>query len=343
MDLNRRLNETQNILVRALLYGAPGTKKTWWAGRAAEAGFNVILLDADDGWHIWKNIGDGFKHKLKVLDIVDTFDEPKACVFMTMFLKGDSFIWDENKKRQALTKNSIRPDHDYTFVDAKQLTPNDVLVIDSWTKLTESIGLRYAVENGIDLSDATKPQWEGYRWSGALASWMLQKLHALPCHVIVIGHEQNYEKRKEVTDERGRKQQIVEWAKTQVISTSGPHSQKLGVDFSELYYFYRQSASVVKIDTKGDKDRDGKSRLIEPGYYRWEELQFKDIVEKANLKRPNVEHKCTGFISFPAGIEIEDHYFGGKNKIENRPLSSGNSAAESQQPKKSSLAGLMKR
>ena len=47
--LEAKSNEESGMLLRELFYGPPKTRKTWLAGTAAEAGFNVILIDFFDG------------------------------------------------------------------------------------------------------------------------------------------------------------------------------------------------------------------------------------------------------------------------------------------------------
>ena len=43
-------------LLRALVYGPPKSRKTWWVTKLAEAGFNVLLCDIEDGAAVAGNL-----------------------------------------------------------------------------------------------------------------------------------------------------------------------------------------------------------------------------------------------------------------------------------------------
>jgi hypothetical protein len=167
--LDKELKDNQ--LARILIYGAAKTKKTWWTGTAAEAGFNVLMLDGEGGIGILKNLSEAARKRVTVLDIQDSATQAKMAIFMSRFCKMKKFWWNEEKKLPI-----GRPTEGYSVIDLSVLTPNDVVVLDSYTALVWSLAYRYATENSIDLSDAAKQEWEGYGWSGNLSTWMLHQL-----------------------------------------------------------------------------------------------------------------------------------------------------------------------
>ncbi len=286
--LDHQLKENKPFLLRELLYGPPKTKKTWWACKAAEAGFNVILLDCDDGAHILSQIAPEARHRIANINIVDTLTDPVACKFTTLALAGRIFLWDEQDKDRVIMPANRNMEHSFYYINANKLTRNDILVVDSWTKLVKSLAWRWYKENGIDITSgeqAKSTNWDGYRWSGEMASWMVRQLKALPCHVMVIGHKSVYEKYKnEVIN--GKKVSSVEWQRTQIVSTSGPHGMTIASDFSDILQFYLVG-SIFKIDTTPYADADGGSRLIPPKVWRWEELQFVDICNMVGIPVPD--------------------------------------------------------
>ena len=139
---------------------------------------------------------------------------------------------------------------------AKRFDKNTVFILDSWDALTESIAFRYCLEKKIDLTEAEKVTWDGYGWAGRLATFMLEKLVQLPCHVIVVGHASMYEKR----DSDGK----VMWSRMQIKSTSNPHAMTIGEKFTDVLYFHNLSSQVTKIDAFSDSDREGGSRIVPP-------------------------------------------------------------------------------
>jgi len=266
----------EGLLLRELCYGGVKLKKTWWAGNAAAAGFNVIMIDGDDGLHILNNIEPAIRKRISVIDAIDEFDRPVMAELVTRVLKGRPFLWNEKTKRLAPSVAAANPLHQHMYFDATKLTANDVLVMDSWTALSWSLSFRFAVEHSIDLSDASKTEWDGYMWSGNMANWVLSQISALPCHVVIIAHEQlaeKYENNKVVS------------SRTQPASISKNHSKLLGGKFSEILYF-KIVGRTINIDTNASSSRDGGSRLIPPGIYKWEDLQFKDVCRYAGIVPP---------------------------------------------------------
>jgi len=272
-------------LLRQLYYGSPKTRKTWLAGTAAEAGFNTILLDSDHGYHVLlKNLTPESQKRLMIIEARDSLKQATAAEFMTRFLKFGYVIFHE-PSHQVVVNNKLLQDETFRseciqLSLEQHLNHNTVLIVDSYTALVRSISFRYAIENKVDLTDPERTDWEGYAWCGALASWMLEKLSRLPCHVIVIGHKTVYEK-------RSKDQKTIEWTRQQIKSTSGPHSMTVGDMFSDILYFENVSSSMTKISTRADKDMEGGSRLIPPNSYQWEKLQFKDICGYSGIALPS--------------------------------------------------------
>ena len=110
-----------DILLRLLLYGPEKAKKTWLACAAAEAGFNVILLDADDGAHILKQLTPEGRKRIFHLNIVDKIERPVAAEFLARFMSGKKFIWNETDKVVCLTKKALKEGHSYVECDISNL------------------------------------------------------------------------------------------------------------------------------------------------------------------------------------------------------------------------------
>lgn len=289
MQLDSRL-ETQDMLLRVLAYGNAKTKKTWWAGKAAEAGYNVLLLDGDNGWHILKQIKSEAQKRIQVVNMGDERGKPIFAAAMARLLKDGKLIWDEELKQSA----KLQPNANCVNINLDLFDSNCVVVMDSWTAYCISLMLQYAKENMIDLSVAEEDddKWGYFRWAGALASWNIVQLTALPCHIIVVAHTDVYEKRSK----DGKK---VLWSKRQIKSTSGPHAMQLPAKFSDILYFY-QHKTAWKISTRGDDQADGGSRLIAPGEYNWDDLQFKDLIKAAGLALPKADNPLVDY-SLPTG------------------------------------------
>ncbi len=333
-------NHAENILLRLLCYGPAKVKKTWWALNAVKAGFNVLLLDADGGNQIitQMKLDELELARINVINIVDKQDHPVACHFVTRFLIGNPFMWDEQDKSVLLRTASALAAHNHYIFDPKKLTHNDVVIFDSWDAITWSLAWRWYTENGVKVESADQAKtsdklWPGYRWSGAMASWMLKQIKALSnqCHVIVIGHQSVYEKRHEEIV-GGKTKQVIDWSRTQVKSTSGPHGMELASAFTDIPYF-NVIGSRFTIDTRVESDRDGGCTVMPSGSFKWEDLQFGDVIEKAGIRPADIKAPLEAAIWYPSGVDLPE----GKvitQGTEGEPL-------EATKPSKSGFAGLL--
>ena len=222
--LSTRLTDN-DMLLRLLCYGPAKSKKTWWIGKAAEAGYNVLLLDGDNGWHILKQIKPEAQKRIQVVNVMDELNQVIFAPMLTRLMKTGKIIWDEKAK-----KTQFQTNENCISIDLTKLTANDVLVVDSWTALVTSLMWQFAKENTIDLSEADKNDWDFYGWAGRLSLWVASRLTALPCHIVVIAHATMYEKRSK----DGKK--IIS-QKRQIIGTSGPNAMQMPSKFSDILYF----------------------------------------------------------------------------------------------------------
>ena len=282
----KTINADSSILLRELFYGAPKTRKTWLAGTAAEAGFNVILLDADHGYHILtKHLSPEAKKRLYLFECRDSLRVPVAAQFLSRFLKQGK-VWFNEKTRTVVPLATNLNDDCVELSQDRHLNSNTVLILDSYTALVNSLKFSYNLERQVDLTDMGEESNSdmmtkrgGYAFTGGLASFIMERITKLPCHVIVIGHANQYEK-------YSKDGKTLEWSRRVVKSTSNPHSLTFGDKFSDILYFFNASASITKIETRADKDAEGGSRIIPPDSYTWDKLQWKNICELANIPLP---------------------------------------------------------
>ncbi len=262
-----------SALLRCLGFGFAKTKKTWWAGTAAEAGFNVIHLSAEKNGHaIFSRLSEQAQSRIFVLDISDDFSRYTCAEFLALFLGGRAFYWNEETKR-----HSWSPQEGMLYIDPTRLTRDVVLTLDPWTNVVSSLVAQYCAENNINMSDASKPDWSHYRWCGAFASWMITQLISLPCHFNLLAHSTMYEKRRE---EAGKT--VIEWARKQVFSSSGPHAMTMPGKFDEVLHF-DMSGKNHFIESQSRDDADGGGRFTPPSRYKWEALPYSVLAKIAGL------------------------------------------------------------
>lgn len=332
----------EHKLVQLLIYGIAKVKKTWWAAGAATAGYNVILLNGEKGGyeiinHVLSTQEQSF---ITVIDAVDKFHDATFIKTLAMLAKGQDVVWDIDKRMPA--EGSCDLEHEHFVLNLSKLTPNDVVILDSMTALAHSSTLQVAKEQGIDLSDAKKPQWDYFGYQARIMDWLIGQFRAFPCHLIVIGHEVTYEKRKPDPNDRTGKREVIDWVRRQPASCSNPHGMKLAKEFADILYFYRISGETIKIDTRGEKDRDGGCRNLEPRLYDWainsnkdNELSFDKVAHLVGATPSKDNPETPGLKYFPAGENPR-----GEMRVKN-PLLAG-AAIEVKSGGKVKLAGMVK-
>ena len=284
-DLNKSIDS-----LRVLIYGPAKSRKTLWAGTAAEAGFNVLLLDCDDGYKILSHLTPEAKKRIYRLNIVDTMKSARASKFMSLFCKYPTFAFDEEQYKLVLSPTAKvveeRGEH-MIQIDPERLAGNTIIVLDSYTALVESIARQFSIDNDIDLSDADKPEWDGYAWCGRLATWMLGQLKVRGLPLIMISHQEVYEKIKKKAGKvkRQSRDQEIEFIRLQPKSTSQPHSMTVANKFDEILYFRLQGEKTM-IDVQADTDRDSGGRILTPGTRRFDDFKFIDLCKEAKIVPP---------------------------------------------------------
>lgn len=285
---------------RTFLYGPDKTKKTWWACRAAEAGFNVILIDGDDGSSIIKQLPMEARKRILVVDVVNTPGNNAFARFVATFMKGDAFLWNEQRKVSNTPNTKRDAAQSYAFFDIKKLGMNDVVILDSWTALAASLMMEWAKENNVELTAVEKEgdQFSLMGYQSRYLNYVLDKLKTFPCHMIVIGHETVYEK----WEGKGTERKMVE-QKTQPFSSTGPHAKKIGASFSNVLRFKKQSDVSFRIDAGGDQNTMGGCRQLAPALYKWEDISpatiFAAVGSKGDKNIP-----CLGAVWIPPGGEF---------------------------------------
>lgn len=310
-----------NVLLRELIYGPSQTKKTYWAGKAAEAGYTVIFLMGDTHYQVLLNIEEEAQERITILRVADKVTQPQFGYAVTTTLKAKApLIWNDTKNEQLF--KTLYDEDNYIFLDVRKLDHNFILVLDSWTACVDSILLDFANEQGVDLSDGAKEEWELYGPCNRLATWILQQLRGLPCHVIVAGHSTQWEKRR--GGKGPDKNDIVE-RRQQIISTSGNHSKLLPGHFSETLLFGIDGNNYNWIDSRPQGDRDSGSRtLVKKG--EWGEMQFKHFAKASGCIEPDPEAaKLNEGLMFYTGDTLPAEYK--PKKRANLTLNAGKGAA----------------
>ena len=139
-----------------MIYGAPKSRKTWWAMLFAEAGYNVIMADGERSSRIISQIDQTIREKITVLDLAGDTKNAAFSNFLFSFANSTQFTWNLDRKQVAFSSSNLSGDAGVT-IDTSKLTSNDVLILDSWSALMDSLCLLYTSPSPRDKRQSRMP------------------------------------------------------------------------------------------------------------------------------------------------------------------------------------------
>lgn len=292
-------------LCKLLLIGDGKSGKTRFAGEAADAGFNVLYLNGDVAAPTLAQLSDSAKQRIYLIDAVDTMmggiRDTRFHDTVVELATSIKMRWNDTLGRIAKAKDE---DEVWEVTPAK-MGHHDILVLDSWTAMTESIMLKCAREHSVDLSNATTAQMRPvYQSSGLMATSLMQVIRSMPCHVIVLGHPDEYEHRvnpdgKKVRD-INEKDMIIEWTKQLAKSTSKPHGLTMPKYFTDVAWLTVSPTGQRKLDFRPKEDRVGGGHF--DGWKGTDEYSFANLIKAIGGTLPGPDNNPDHFLNIiPAG------------------------------------------
>lgn len=253
-------------LLKLLLIADSKCGKTPWAAMASMT-HNVLYLDGEVGIQsINAFVPIEGRKRIAYLGVGDYVNENGAYVnrfseFFTAFATEGTFTWNDSKGETFRRA-------DYVFGESKdsiwQIKParmdhTSVLIIDSWTALSQSVLAWKANDLKVDLGDIEKVSREIYAGVGNKLTQFLTMIRAMPCHVIVIAHPREYVKLEKPAGSKigavKENEMKIEWTKMVPVSGSNPHALTMAKYFTDVGWLDMQRTGKSKIDFRPNTDR----------------------------------------------------------------------------------------
>lgn len=261
-------------LVKALIVGDGKCGKTDWAARAACAGFNVLYLDADVGSQTIAQIQD--RDALSRIFIMNVGDELISggldYRFVNVYKKFSTAItyrWNDTQAREFSVSKDGDPCMDEVWeIRPGQMDYTTILVIDSWTALSQSCMNWACDELGLsieEISEDERSKMRGvYQAAGEKLTYYLQMIRSAKCHVIVIGHPREFTKTeksagKSVTQKESEMKVL--WTKMVPASSSNNHAFSMSKYFTDIAWIEVDAMGEYKIDFRAANDRMSGSHI----------------------------------------------------------------------------------
>jgi hypothetical protein len=278
-------------LIKLLLIGDGKVGKSYFAGSAAAAGFHVLYIDGDVATPTLMQLDAKAKKNIFLLGCHDTIlggaRDHRFINLMTEFTSTITFKWNDTQGR--LAKPSDKTDEIWQIFPAK-MDQNCILILDSWTSLVESIMLKAAIANSVNLQDATTNEMRPvYQSSANIATALLQVIRALPCHCIVIGHPDEYQHKvspdgRKVGDVK-EKGLVIEWTKMIAKSTSRPQALQMPKYFTDVAWMETSPTGTRKLDFRVKASRVSGGHFS--GFEDTDKYSFANLIKEIGGKVPD--------------------------------------------------------
>lgn len=281
------------VTAKLLLLGDAKAGKTEYALRAAEAGFNVLLMDGDVAVQTISAVDPKARHRIFVMDVADRLVdgiEPRMIQTVADFFASSRFLWNDTKQKEySPSRDEHDPESGAALDEIWEFRPgllnhHWVVVLDSWTTLSYSGTLAKAEDMGVSVADVEKFDMNLYAGVNNRLTNMLAVIQKARCHFIVIGHPAQYEKSKSPDNTKAREagkmqNRIIEWTKMIPKSSSNPHGLTMGKFFSDVGWIDVLKSGKRELNFNVTSERTSGGHMSGKGDPR-EDFRFSELVKK---------------------------------------------------------------
>lgn len=170
-----------------VVYGPPKSGKTELVGKLSEK-FNLTWLDLERGVGTLFKLPKEWQDRVNVIQIPDTRSTPMAIETCLKVIKGSAMkICQEHGK--VACPMCVKDSKPMTEIHLSQLGPEDCLVVDSGTQLTNS-AIANITRNQPDDYKLQRDDWGHLQ---KIMDTFYSHVQAAPFNIVVISHEQSVE------------------------------------------------------------------------------------------------------------------------------------------------------
>lgn len=170
---------------RLVIFGSPGSGKTWSLGRLADT-HNLYYFSLENGYRTFLNpecVSPSSRKNIQIIQMQDTPETPIVFTSLDKFLKDrhGNFCEEHGRVDCPICQRNKSP---FLSIDIEKLTPSDILIFDSLTQWAESISFYLSKDSD------SKGDFEYYRKLGLYLGRALSRIQLISnCSIIVISHE----------------------------------------------------------------------------------------------------------------------------------------------------------
>lgn len=278
------------VPARLLVTGKGKTKKSSWIFESAAEHFNVIYLDMDGCSALSGRVPAEQRERFYYIPM---YGAPESIfTFLGALVKNKGKgLWDEDRQRSVDLKSSMGDKESMvTMLDLHRADRSTILVIDIWTVICHAIAMQVT---GAAFDDLEKQEYGAneypalYNTATAILVW----LKTLPCHVLLVAHEEEYIKYKPGKSmlSGGSPAENIEAVMHQPLSISKKHSPTLIAQFSQVLRFVNTLDGSVSIITKSENGASGGGALLAPASHRYNNYSFSTMAAEAGMIQDTIQ------------------------------------------------------
>lgn len=215
---------------KVLVYGEPKSGKTAIVGALAKH-YKLWWFDLENGVKTLMQesiLPPEFRKNISLFNIPDHREFPIAVDVLRKLFRGGArkYCYAHGTDRCPICSKT--PGLKWSEeIDLSKFTDNDILVVDSWTQVANSVINKVTLKE-YKKDDEYKPTWDDWRLQGSYLDEILSKIQVANINICVISHDVDVEKSE---------------TKEKIVPAGGTRnfSRTMAKYFDEIVYIQRQN------------------------------------------------------------------------------------------------------
>lgn len=265
MSTLAEIQETENEgAIHLLLAGPSKVGKTKYVTELIRDGFTVFYIDNDNGLNTLRK---SLANDHAAMSRVHYLGTQNIWGFIHRFFARDSLQWNETK--DTIYQASTADDDDKILVVSRKNMPfGVVIVIDSWTSLSNQLLRDSASKNQVDYEVFNEKGQAVFGDAKRRADVVCMNIQTHPGHVIVQAHQEQYEiqeRPRGAMKDAKQGDMIIKQNVTIPYSVSRPHGFAMSKYFNEVGWLRVKADGSFALDFRQLTDRVGGGSPMKEG------------------------------------------------------------------------------
>lgn len=187
---------------KVLVFGAPKSGKSLLVGRLAEAGYNLLWFDMENGAEVLFQLSEEAQERVTLYRVADKKADPQAAKLINEFYSGRNFsVCATHGKVNCV--NCKAKGGEVTLFDFDAVGENDIVVFDSGSQIVTSVQNHIARNDKFEdfgaINKESKHEWGHYNAQRLILDAFFTDIQSSRFKIVMITHEQELDVEKNPT------------------------------------------------------------------------------------------------------------------------------------------------